>query len=109
MAKFNIEAHLHRSAKGLRETVWVRHYARIETAVRRCTEYLVLDGEVGDIIEFVLKLNRYQVGTIRLTATGSMTVIWNDTEAKRERNKYYFQKLGEKKKPRKNELHTTMH
>ena len=92
MAKFNIQAHLHRLERGGSRTVWIRQYARIETAVRRCTEYLIIEGEVGDLIEFVLKINGYQVGTIRMKATGKMEVLWNDTEAKRERNKRLLEK-----------------
>jgi hypothetical protein len=94
MARFNIQAHLHRVEKGYLQPVWVRYYARIETAIRRCTEYLIIEGEVGDIIEFVLKLNGYQVGVIKLKATGKIDVVWNDTEAKRERNKRMFENVS---------------
>ena len=79
MAKFNIDGILHRRVdKSHKVVAWVRRYARIETAVRRCTEFLILEGEVGDVIEFVLRLNGYQVGTIRMAATGRMVVVWND-------------------------------
>lgn len=79
MAKFNIDATLHRLGKGkIKFAVWTRRYARIETAVRRCTEFMVLEGEVGDVIEFYLRLNGYQVATIRMTATGKLDVMWND-------------------------------
>lgn len=79
MAKYNIDATLHRIGKNkTRITVWTRRYARIETAVRRCTEFIVLEGEVGDVIEFYLRLNGYQVATIRMTATGKLDVMWND-------------------------------
>lgn len=87
MARYNIHAHLHRLTKSGLKPVWVRYYARIETAVRRCTEYLILEGEVGDVIEFVLKINGYQVGTIRLKSTGKMDVCWNDDEAQKSRNR----------------------
>ena len=79
MAKFNIDAVLHRKdGKTHTIVVWTRLYARIETAIRRCTEYLIIEGEVGDVIEFVLRKNGYQVGTIRMAATGRMVVVWND-------------------------------
>lgn len=79
MAKFNIDATLHRLGKGkIKFEVWTRRYARIETAVRRCTEFMVLEGEVGDVIEFYLRLNGYQVGTVRMMATGRLDVVWND-------------------------------
>lgn len=87
MARLNIEAHLHRYEGKTREVFWVRHYARIETAIRRCTEYLILEGEVGDTIEFVLKINGLQVGTIRYTAVSKLDIVWNNTEAKKLRNK----------------------
>jgi hypothetical protein len=86
MARLNIEGHLHRLVHGRHTFVWTRHYARIETAVQRCTAFLMLDGEVGDIIEFTLKINGYQVGTIRLKATGKMEVVWNRKEADKARN-----------------------
>lgn len=79
MAKFNIDATLHRFGKGkVKLQVWTRRYARIETAIRRCSEFMVLEGEVGDVIEFYLRLNGYQVGTVRLTATGRLDIVWND-------------------------------
>lgn len=87
MARINIEGHLHRMVMGHRELVWTRHYARIETAVQRCTAYLILDGEVGDVIEFTLKVNGYQVGTIRMKATGKMEVLWNDDYVSKKKNK----------------------
>lgn len=86
MPRFNIQGHLHRMKNGHHLFVWTRNYARIETAVRRCTEFLILEGEVGDIIEFTLKVNGYQVGTIRLKATGKMEVLWNDSEVKKVKN-----------------------
>lgn len=90
MAHFNVEAHLHRltgRSKDIRHIEWVRHYGKIETAVRRCMEYLITEGQVGDVIEFVLKkISGMQVGTIRYHATGKIDVVWNNTEAKRIRN-----------------------
>lgn len=87
MARLNIEGHLHRLVHGKREHVWIRHYARIETAVQRCTAFLMLDGEVGDVIEFTLKVNGYQVGTVRLKATGKMEVVWNRNDIGKIKNK----------------------
>ena len=90
MALFNIEAHLHRLVHGSsskRETVWIRRYARIENAMRRSTEFLMIEGEVGDVIEFVLVINAYQVGTIQYKATGKISIVWNDDAARKARNK----------------------
>ena len=87
MAKFNIDARLHRKdGKTHTITVWTRMYARIETAIRRCTEYLIIEGEVGDVIEFCLRKNGYQVGTIRMSATGRMIVVWNDRKFLKVKN-----------------------
>ena len=94
MAKLNIEGHLHRLVNGRREYMWTRHYARIETAVHRCTTFLILEGEVGDVIEFTLKINGYQVGTIRLQATGKMQVLWNDDHVNKKKNMLLLQGLG---------------
>ena len=89
MARYNIEAHLHRfEGKNKRRTVtWIRYYHRIETAVQRGMRFLMEEGEVGDIIEFVLKINSDQRGTLQYHATGRVTVTWNDDQARRFRNK----------------------
>ena len=94
MAKFNIEAHLHRligRSKDKREVAWIRRYATIDTAVRRCTQFLVTEGQVGDVIEFVLiKIPGYQVGTVSFRiggkGVGSIEVLWNREEANKIRN-----------------------
>lgn len=88
MARFNIEAHLHRlvGRSDFRTVVWIRRYARIETAIRKATEFLIVEGEVGDLIEFVLRINGMQVGTVRRSATGKLEVLWNNSEAKKLRN-----------------------
>ncbi len=97
MAKFNIEAILHRRKKN-NETyvVWTRLYARIETAVRRCTEIMVLEGEVGDVIEFTLRLNGWQIGTIRMRANGKMQVDWIQRKIVQEIQKAASAKVVEK-------------
>lgn len=90
MAKFNIEAHLHRlvgNSMRVRETVWIRRYHRIETATRKATEFLICEGQVGDVIEFVLMKNDMQVGTVQYKASGKIIVLWNDDEAKKLRNR----------------------
>lgn len=86
MARLHIEGHLHRLTKGGRTFIWTRHYARIETAVHRCTTFLILEGEIGDVIEFTLKKNGYQVGTVRLKATGKIEVLWNDDHVTKKKN-----------------------
>jgi hypothetical protein len=87
MARLNIEGHLHRLVHhNRREQIWTRHYARIETAIQRCTLFLMMDGHVGDLIEFTVKINGYQVGTIRLKATGKIEVNWNRDPDGKDRN-----------------------
>jgi len=89
MTQFNIQAHLHRfeGQSKIRTTAWIRYYARIETAIRRCSEYLVVEGQVGDVIEFVLiKIPGYQLGTVRLKATGHLDILWNTADAAKIRN-----------------------
>ena len=77
MAKFNIEAIWHRRVGSRKTKVFSKRlFARIETAVRRCAELMILDGQVGDVIEFVLRKNSWQVGTISMKADGSMKVDW---------------------------------
>lgn len=94
MAKFNIEAHLHRyeGRSKVRTVVWIRRYARIATAIRRCSEFLVEEGAVGDLIEFTLRINGYQCGTIRLTAKGTMETLWNDKVPNKLKNKKLVEK-----------------
>lgn len=90
MARLNIEAHLHRFVAGstrFREVVQVRHYARVETAMRCAMEYLMFSGEVGDIMVFVLKKNGLEVGTMRLKANCKLDIVWNDKEANKLRNR----------------------
>jgi hypothetical protein len=84
MAKYNIDAYLHRFEDGnkFRSLRWVRHYARIETALRRATEFLVAEGKVGDVIEFVVKINERQAGVAHLKLDGQIEIIWNTSEVK---------------------------
>lgn len=99
MQRFNVDGILHRRDGNKLVVFWVRSYARIETAVRRCTEYLILEGQVGDVIEFVLKINGMQVGTIKMSASGKMSVVWNDTEAKRLKSEQILARAEETTMP----------
>lgn len=105
MAAFNIDALLHRrTSQNTTTAVWVRHYARIETAIKRCMEYLIFEGEVGDVIEFTLRRNFMQVGTIRMKASGGVEIVWNTTEAKRLKSEQLLNRLP--KTPAKRKKHT---
>lgn len=86
MARLNIEGHLHRRVNGRLLPAWTRHYATIDTAITRCTTWMLINGEVGDIIEFTLKINGMQVGTIRMRADGKVVTEWNSDEAAKLRN-----------------------
>ena len=79
MATFKIDAHLHRFVgKNVKRTViWVRRYARVETAARRAIVFLMLEGEVGDMIECVTRVSGYQCCVVKMTADSKITVIWN--------------------------------
>lgn len=95
MARLNIEARLHRyinGSKKYKEVVWVRHYARIETAASAANTFLMFSGQTGDVIEFTLKINGLQVGTVRFTAKNKTEFEWNRTEAAKLRNKHLMEK-----------------
>ena len=90
MSRFNVESHLHRlvgRSRHVREVIWIRRYKNAHTAIKRCIDILTTEGQVGDVVEIVLmNLGRMDLGTIRYRATGSIEVLWNDTEAKKLRN-----------------------
>ena len=86
--RYNIEARLHRylGRDRNRTLIWVRHYARVETAVARCSTFMIDEGKVGDVIEFTLKKNGDQVALIYMPLLGEMKTNWNRSEAKRLRS-----------------------
>lgn len=88
MQRFNITAHLHRyvGRDRHRTVIWKRPYARVETAVSRCSSWMIAEGKVGDVIECVLNRNGDQVVVIHMTLKGKMEINWNRDEAKRLRN-----------------------
>lgn len=107
MSKYNIDAILHRiedGVKGKKIVAWVRSYARIETAVRRIVEYLIFEGQVGDVVELVLRTNQMQVGTIKMSATSKVSVVWNDTEAKRLKSEQILQRGYQITEPNRDEV-----
>lgn len=96
MSTLHIEATLHsRASKTRFIRVWTRRYARIETATAKAMEYLMFAGAVGDVIEFHLRRNSMQVGTIRMMASGKVDIIWNTTEAMRLKSEHIL-KRGQK-------------
>ena len=64
----------------------------IETAAAAANTFLMFSGQTGDVIEFVLKINGLQVGTVRFTAKNKIEFEWNRTEAAKLRNKYLLDK-----------------
>lgn len=96
MSTLHIQATLHRRvSKNRLAPVWTRRYARIETATAKAMEYLMFAGAVGDVIEFHLRRNSMQVGTIRMMASGKVDIIWNTTEAMRLKSEHIL-KRGQK-------------
>lgn len=81
---FNIDAIMHRRKRNGTQILWVRRYSCIENAMRRATEILMVDGCVGDLIEFTLRTNGLQVGTIRMHAAGNISIQWNYRKILRE-------------------------
>lgn len=68
----NIIMTLHRGKK----TVWVRRYARIDTAIRRGTQLTVLDGQPRDVMEMSHAVSGRQLGTIKLQVGNTITTSW---------------------------------
>lgn len=60
-----------------RKPVWVRYYARLDTAVRKSVHLAVLEGEPGDVIEFSSRQFGYQIGTVVIHVLGRLTVSWD--------------------------------
>lgn len=56
--------------------VWVRHYTRVQSAIRRATELAFLDGQPGDIIELSHVATGMQIGTIHLSVGNKITTTW---------------------------------
>ncbi len=52
-----------------------RHYARLDTAIRRITQLAVLEGEPRDVVEFAHRHTGLQIGTIRV-GVGKLTTNW---------------------------------
>jgi metal-responsive CopG/Arc/MetJ family transcriptional regulator len=68
----NIIMTLHRDNK----IVWVRRYARIDTAIRRCTQLAVLEGQPKDVMEMAHNISGRQLGTIKLHTGNKLTAQW---------------------------------
>lgn len=52
-----------------------RHYACLETAIRRMTEHAIIDGEPRDVVEISHKATGLQIGTIKV-GVGKLTTAW---------------------------------
>lgn len=56
--------------------LYVRTYARLDTAVRRTTQLAVQSGYPGDVVEFADDRTGMQLGTVRVRTGGFMEVRW---------------------------------
>ena len=74
--RFNITAQYNRRQGRGFKVIWTRHYSRIETAMKRGQD-LIMQGQVGDVIEFYLVTNQMHVGWMRMPANGNVTSSWN--------------------------------
>lgn len=76
MSERNIVAQLH-SKMGL---LWTRRFARLDTAIPRATQLLMLEGQPGNVVEFSHAVTGLQLGTIKLRVGGKMVTdyIWDD-------------------------------
>lgn len=54
--------------------VWKRHYARIETILRKAVEVLVLEGSPGDAIEIAHSDFGFQVAVVKIHAGGKINI-----------------------------------
>lgn len=72
MAERNIVAALHRGE----HIVWIRRYARIDTAVPRCTQLALLEGHPRDVVELSHAHTGMQLGTITLHVNNKLTASW---------------------------------
>lgn len=76
---YPIGAELHRLGRGKKTIkIWSRHYARLNTAIRKACEIMLEDGEVGDLIEIFYKQTGLQIGTVRMTARGKVEMQYVD-------------------------------
>lgn len=83
MAALYIRALYHRrneKGSGTR-TLWTRRYRDITTAAAKATSYLIVNGCVGDVIEFTLVINEMQIGAMKMTSSGKLHTEWNPAEA----------------------------
>lgn len=65
--------------------VWTRHYARIDSAMKRVMELFVIEGEPGDVVEFSHKVTGMQIGTMKMHVMGTVTATWAwDDDYKRD-------------------------
>lgn len=59
---------------GGKKVLWQRYFVRIETALRRAVELLVLGGSPGDRIEIASNDFGFQVATVVILAQGRIVV-----------------------------------
>lgn len=62
------------SSTGGRRVIWIRYFARLETAIARAASVLVLRGAPGDSMEIASNDYGFQIATLVIKAQGHLTV-----------------------------------
>jgi len=72
MSQRNLVATLLRGNK----PVWSRRYARLDTAIPRCTQLALLEGHPRDVIELSHAETGMQIGTVKLGVGNRIVSTW---------------------------------
>lgn len=54
-----------------------RRYSSVASAFMRMTQFMVMNGHVGDVIEIAHHTSGMQLGTIKMTASGRLKTDFN--------------------------------
>lgn len=56
-----------------------RRYSSVAAAFMRMTQFMVINGYVGDVVEIAHHTSGMQLGTIKMTAAGNLKMSFNLT------------------------------
>lgn len=56
------------------KVIWMRYFARLETAIARAASVLVLQGAPGDKMEIASNDYGFQIATLRIKTQGQLTI-----------------------------------
>ena len=75
----NIVGIVHRASQhsGDRHRNLTRRYSSVAAAFMRMTQFMVMNGYVGDVIEIAHYTSGMQLGTIKMTVTGRLKTSFN--------------------------------